>query len=164
MNAKSAVLGIKDIGLDEGAFSGGQLKAASKNKNDQAKTFFILGRTAAKLEQQREELKKASDMTIMQRLMLSDAELKIKELLHALALRSDEMSMKADRMATNQYPPLPNAYPPLPGGGGFPPLPEDMGYAPQDQGQMGEMGFGGPPMGPGGPPQDFGPPMQVPMG
>jgi len=152
--AKNAI-GIGEIGLDNGAFKMGQLKSKNKNTNDTAKTFFTLGRTAANLEKQREELQQASTMNIMQRVLLSEAKMQIKELLHALALKSDEMTMKADSMS---YPPLPGGgYPPLPGGepGGYPALPpEDMG---------GGMGMDGGSMGGEAPPEAYGQPLPVPM-
>lgn len=120
-------------------FTYGQPKFESKKRNDVAKTWFHMGKTAAALDQKKMEIDQQSSMNLMQQLMLQQQQNELsKGKTDMQNMLSTMASMKGDmERSMSAPPPLPNVGmpaempPPLPGGppaGIPPPLPQEAPY------------------------------------
>ena len=127
---------------------GGQPKREKKGLAETSNRFYHLGRRAAALENERNEIDKNFQVNNVQQLMINQATMQLMQVLNEVTMRQKALDMQMQMMSAP--PPLPGSVPPpLPQGDmqqGMPPI--EM-----PQGDMGGM----PPMGQEGvPPQDMG--------
>lgn len=144
----------------------GQPTKKAKQTKDTAADYYKLGRTAAGLEQQREDIQQDIKLGFAQKIMLMEQEMQVKRLIGELqqqqqsailallaATKSSTTAMPgAVGPPDNGIPPLPGAIPPAGLAGGAPPLPQGLPPMPPDMmggGPMPPDMMGGGPMPPG---------------
>jgi hypothetical protein len=98
----------------DSALVNGQPKLNPKTSSETAKTFYVMGRTSAALDQKRQDIEHANSALLVQHIMLEQLKSQIQNVLMSTVLNQKML----ETQQANQFPPLPS------GGGGFPPLPQ----------------------------------------
>jgi hypothetical protein len=119
-------------------FVGGQPLYQAKKRNDVAKQWYQLGRTAAALDQQRMENTTMQNLNQMKEMSLTKQMMDMATQKNDIANMVSSVRDMKDQVKSMALPPplppevgLPGGMPPMPPGvglpGGMPPLPEGMG-------------------------------------